>query len=1102
MSLKKKILVAVSVIMICIIVNAANAGKSVYVISNTKTSEIQAYKIEDSNLVYQTNYICQLDPSGSTGAVGLAIDESEHGNFLFATFEGLNEIELVDAESMQYVDVVEAPQASNLAGITVDKGKRKVYIIDRETKNLYVYSWDAENRELTLDYDDPYYIELDDCEDGYGLALDEENELLYVGDDTNVVKYYDTNDWSKEGEISITDTAVGIAIDVPNQYLYTGASQFGNSYYLTQYDLGSSTENRVDVNSSVMGIAVDQDTGYVYLTTYDDGPSSTDDRLMVYDPNLTKHWSSGDIGNPAGCAVSDVGYKDPFFSIVKDDNDVNCVYPLISEEEHELIGTPYNWLYYNIAWDADGYADSNVVVVDYLPKEVDEPNLISDGGVYDGNEHTVTWDLNDISANDSNEFQIRVGVNNWATPGGVITNKAQMEGDEYLSWHIIDTNVCAWGSEIIYVDKDANGFNNGTSWDDAYNLLQDGFTGARNCGAAVTAIWVAAGTYKPVWDANEDNYKNKSFEMVEDVGVFGHFGGVGTYETSTSQRNFADANNETILEGQIGYYYNDAVKYVLTAEDIEDVILDGFTIKGSYNGAGLYLYYNVSDVSVVNCKFKNNHLYGIHVNYYCYPDIHNCTFIDNSNRGVYSVTSEPDISYCIFDGNNTTAQGLNLTGGSTIDVTDSVFKNHTNDGIYGSNATLTVTNSVFENNNDSGLELYTDVTTTLTNCSIKNSGDNGIYASDSDLTMEHCVIDHSTDCGIYMVSNSNLTLKGSVVRHSGEYGIYLSQNSATAITNNWVHNNGTDHISSRASGIYFNGQIGVPLVRNNTIYGNYTYGIESSEIGGEPNIINCIIYANDSNDLYRENEDFETVNYCCLEDGHAGTGNITTAPTFKNPTNPNDLHQDKTSATKDAGDPNADYGNETDIDGETRIIYGRVDMGADEYYWSPADFDESGNVDFVDYSILAAAWQSEPNDDNYNEDCDLADNNSIDYNDLALFCEDWLWEAGWDDPQWMMCMGGAGRGMDGSLMLLDVKVSLKARPERLATRSQKFYDITPTNTISALRKAEEVKRQPVEKINPPDIEQMIKWLEGIWLDDDELRKTIDEDDWKKFMESL
>ncbi len=439
-------------------------AKSVYVVNDTETSEIQAYKVEDSNLVYQTDYVCQSDTPGATGAVGLAIDESEYGKFLFVTFEGKNEIELVDAKLMRYEDIIEAPQANNLAGLVFDEAKDKVYIIDRTTNHLYVYSWDAEIRELTLDYDDPYYIELEDVYQGYGLALDEENERLYVGDNTNNVKYYDTNDWLKKGEFTITDVAIGIAVDVENQYVYTGNWKYGNSTYFTKYDLGSSTETRVDVNSSVCGIAVDQDTSLVYLTTYDDGDSDTKNRLMVYDSNLTKHWTSDNIDNPAGVAVSEVGYKLSSFEIVKDDNDVNCVEPLISEAEHEFIGTPYNWLYYNIAWDANGYADSNVVVTDFLPAEVDF-NLCTPGtpnGVYDANEHTVTWNIGAMGANDSNTFTIRVGVNKYARPGGVIINEVQIEGDKYLSWHIIDTNVCAWGREIIYGDNDANGYNNST----------------------------------------------------------------------------------------------------------------------------------------------------------------------------------------------------------------------------------------------------------------------------------------------------------------------------------------------------------------------------------------------------------------------------------------------------------------------------------------------------------------------------------------------------------------------------------------------------------------------------------------------------------------
>ena len=42
--------------------------------------------------------------------------------------------------------------------------------------------------------------------------------------------------------------------------------------------------------------------------------------------------------------------KLPRFYIYKEVNDVNCVSPLISEAEHELLEIPYNWLYYNIEY--------------------------------------------------------------------------------------------------------------------------------------------------------------------------------------------------------------------------------------------------------------------------------------------------------------------------------------------------------------------------------------------------------------------------------------------------------------------------------------------------------------------------------------------------------------------------------------------------------------------------------------------------------------------------------------------------------------------------------------------------------------------------------
>jgi len=821
---------------------------------------------------------------------------------------------------------------------------------------------------------------------------------------------------------------------------------------------------------------------------------------------------AGDLEN-----YSIVIYPNPLrLSKVDDVNDANCVYPWNFIDD--------NYLTYQICYENYSGPNTicppqdanNVIITDSLPIEVDFYSA-SDGGVYDPNTRKVTWNIGNLSPTDSNCVQLTVKVNEFARPGGVITNKAQIEGDEYLTPATQDTNVCFWGSEIIYVDKDANdpnSFNNGTSWDDAYTDLRDAFTGAQNLGADITAIWVAAGTYEPVKDINVPGYWEKSFELPENVGLFGHFGGIGTYETSTSQRNFADANNETILEGQIGDNYYDAVYYVVYADNIDDAIVDGFTVQGAYggyDGSGIYL--NASDVSIVNCKLKENRNCGIEITNYSYPDIHNCTFIDNTARGLTGFYGgDLIISNCIFDGNDTTRYGIYHSNLSVVVVDDCLFKDHTSFGLYGGNGTLTLTDSTFDNERY-GLYI-SDVNTDITNSSIKSSGYYGVYCSNSDLTVDHSVIANSVYEGLYMDSGCKLTLKNSVVRYSGYEGLELRNNLTTILTNNWIHNNGTDQVASRASGIYFYNQVGIPLIRNNTIYDNFTYGIESSESGTDPNILNCIIWGNTSGDL---GGTFNDVNYCSLQTSR-GTDNITGDPGFKNiETDPNDLHIDETSQCKDAGDPNGSYGDETDIDGEGRIKYGRVDIGADEYYWSPADFDRSEYVDFEDYAKFAGSWQTDdPN-------ISLDDDNDVDYNDLALFCKDWLWEVGWGDSQWIMSMGvgGTGFGLEsmslmesslsldsyettstakrGDALMLSAAESLRTRPERLRAKSQKFYDIIPANTVSALRRAEEAKRQRIDEAK--DTKDILEWLDEIWINGDidwteerylEFRKSIEE----------
>lgn len=794
----------------------------------------------------------------------------------------------------------------------------------------------------------------------------------------------------------------------------------------------------------------------------------------------------------------------------------------------------------------------NINIIDHLPLEVNFYSA-SDGGVYNADTNTVTWTIDELAPGDSNCFTLTVMVNEYAQPGGEITNFVEMTADEYYSYDTDTVPVCYWGTEIIYVDHDAtNGHNNGTDWDNAYTDLRAAFIGAQNSSADATAIWVAAGTYKPTYDMNE-GYTLKSFELLEDVGLFGHFGGVGTYETSTSQRNFADANNETILEGQIGSSAQQAVQYVVKAQNIENanVVVDGFTIKGSYSGSneGAGIYLNNADVSIVNCKLKNNRSDGIYVTNSSAPDIHNCTFIGNRYYGMQvDQSSRPDISYSIFDGNDANVSGVYIGNGSEVSVSSSMFKRHTSYGIDAVSSTLTVTDSNFDGNWDAGM-----------------------HCSNSDLTVDHSVIannnhDAHVGNGLFIENNCSLTLTNSAVCNNGTYGLSLNNNSTSTVTikNNWIYGNGTDGLhlddSSMATiennwiygnkfhglyltdhstvtiknnwiydnpyGIYLYYSTSAVTIRNNTIFchpslGTRRCGIYTDIDSTQPNISNCILWDN------RDDLDNCVATFSCIQnpDDADGNDNTTDDPCFVN-SDSNDFHIREYSVCKNNGDQNGNYSGETDIDGENRVYYGRVDMGADEYYLSPADFDEDGIVNFIDYAVLAASWQRKFGDVKYNENCDLADNNTIDFNDLALFCEDWLWEKAGGDEGWMMAMGdGGGRGTDGELLLLDAAASLKARPERLTARSQKFYDITPETTISAIQKALELQLQlqhqakskpkpevqfelePLQQELQPqpteiDIQKLVDWLDEIWLNGElegwtedkylEFRKSIED----------
>jgi hypothetical protein len=57
-----------------------------------------------------------------------------------------------------------------------------------------------------------------------------------------------------------------------------------------------------------------------------------------------------------------------------------------------------------------------------------------------------------------------------------------------------------------------------------------------------------------------------------------------------------------------------------------------------------------------------------------------------------------------------------------------------------------------------------------------------------------------------------------------------------------------------------------------------------------------------------------------------------------------------------AGDPGGDYSGQVDIDGQPRVAYGRVDMGADEVFPAAGDYEPDGDMDFADFARIAQNW--------------------------------------------------------------------------------------------------------------------------------------------------
>jgi len=404
-------------------------AKSLYVIADIKgssedsTQPVQAYDIGvDGTLTFQA----QLNiPHRVLGAVGMAIDADS--GFVFVTYEAGSDIQLLEATTLRDAGTVGAPDALDLAGIVYNHKTKRLYCVDRTYNKLYRYDWDSNDKTLTHAEGSPHTLR---GASAYGIALDEIDDLLYVGNANNDVTVYSTQDWKLIRTISLSRIAISVALDVKNGFLYTGAGYVGNRY-LTQYNLvtGEEKEVQVEPDAGVMGLGVDPDTGLVYMSTGKNNEPGGDN-LLVYNSALEQLDIIAAIGNPTGLAIpgKDIGYN-PFHlqkSLVS--GAIQDVPPGGTDAVAPGSDITYEIYFDNLNND---YVVTGVSIVDDLPDEVEY--IATDdksGGHYDSKTHTYTWTYSEYPPGSTTHLELPVKVKSGLGMGSIITNSVTINSNE------------------------------------------------------------------------------------------------------------------------------------------------------------------------------------------------------------------------------------------------------------------------------------------------------------------------------------------------------------------------------------------------------------------------------------------------------------------------------------------------------------------------------------------------------------------------------------------------------------------------------------------------------------------------------------------------
>ena len=404
-------------------------------------------------------------------------------------------------------------------------------------------------------------------------------------------------------------------------------------------------------------------------------------------------------------------------------------------------------------------------------------HLKSQAGRWDPN--TETWVPDDVTSPCIDAGDPMSPIGHEPFPNGGIINIGAYAGTAEAGKSYSGNPPC----QTLYVNTGATGANDGSSWADAYEYLQDALADA-NALPKPVEIRVAQGVYTP--DSNSavpegTGDREATFHLINGVRLKGGHAGLG--EPDPNARDVEEY--ETILSGDLDVNDTD-VEYIYTlwseptrSENCYHVVtgsgtdrtaaLDSFTITGGHGtleghdiGAGMYN--KNGSPTLIDCTFRRNvatNFGGGMYNSGGDPILTNCHFIQNYGDGMWN-SGNPTLSRCTFRYNRSDrARGAGMGNSGSPILTDCIFIGNTvcndsiNDGgggMYNHQGSAILINCIFAGNlagGKGGAMWNWAGNTTLTNCTfVGNSAPNGStiacysqdYPTPATLQFANCIL--------------------------------------------------------------------------------------------------------------------------------------------------------------------------------------------------------------------------------------------------------------------------------------------------------------------------------------------------------------------------